>query len=234
MRKNASSTFPHELIQIIWSMTNRSFITWNRNHCSSVIFNIQEGLMQGTVNSPELFNIFTKSIPLLFNLNSGNNTYATTFADDLIILVGDKNPSVVQNKLQNIVNRIDLHYKNWNLKINPSKCETILFHKLLRFLSKKIWNEIKLFEISFTNTITHIIDHKKSVKYLGVQLDYLFRFNLHIQTQLEKAKKSFKAYSRIFYNKILTPKAKIICYLLLIRLLITYASPIWWNMSARI
>ena len=35
----------------------------------------------------------------------------------------------------------------------------------------------------------HTIEHKKEVRYLGVQLDYLLRLTTHINTQLYKAKK---------------------------------------------
>ncbi|KAL7292265.1 hypothetical protein TKK_0013878 [Trichogramma kaykai] len=54
----------------------------------------------------------------------------------------------------------------------------------------------------------------------------------HIDTQLKKAQTAFRALSNLFHNKYLNHKAKIICYLLLIRPTITYASPIWWNCSA--
>ena len=55
--------------------------------------------------------------------------------------------------------------------------------------------------------------------------------NKHIQTQLEKARKSFFANSRIFYSDYLFPKIKIICYMLLIRPILTYGCPIWYNIS---
>lgn len=76
------------------------------------------------------------------------------------------------------------------------------------------------------------ISHRKIVKYLGFNIDYFMRLHQHIDIQLIKAKKAFKANSRLFHNRNLSKKAKIICYLLLIRLIITYAAPIWWNTSA--
>ncbi|OXU19415.1 hypothetical protein TSAR_016630 [Trichomalopsis sarcophagae] len=56
--------------------------------------------------------------------------------------------------------------------------------------------------------------------------------NTHVITQLNKAKKAFKKYSRLFFSKTLNARCKVICYLLLIRPIITYAAPIWWNISA--
>ncbi|OXU20515.1 hypothetical protein TSAR_004111 [Trichomalopsis sarcophagae] len=200
---------------------NRKFVTYNGDKISSLLFDIIEGLMQDTVHSPELFNIFTYNIPILFRLNKGN-TYSVAFADDSIILVADKSPSVVESKLEYLVNKVNQHYSLWNLRINPSKCETILFDKPLRFLTSKIRTEIKNFK------------HKKVVKYLGVQLNYLLRLNIHVNTQLNKAKNAFRAHRRLYFNKSMPEKAKVICYLLLIRSILTYAVPVWASLAEKL
>lgn len=74
--------------------------------------------------------------------------------------------------------------------------------------------------------------HKNIVKYLGVNLDVLMRLSKHINIQLDKAKKAFKANSKLFFSKSLNPRAKVICYMLLIRLILTYAAPVWFYFSA--
>ncbi|XP_046835605.1 uncharacterized protein LOC124431579 [Vespa crabro] len=79
-----------------------------------------------------------------------------------------------------------------------------------------------------TNELTEI-PKKRIVKYLGVHIDHLLKLNKHYSVQLDKAKKAFKLNSRIFYSKNLTTKAKIICYGLLVRSILTYAVPILWN-----
>ena len=167
--------FPPDLIRLIWNMTtDRTFVTWNGDNVSSQIFNIIECLMQGTVNSPSLFNIYTYKVPSLFNANRNIKIYSSAFADDFIILVADKHPSNIQSKLENLVNKISEFYLNWNLKINPSKCETILFHKPLNTLGNNIRTEINRFSISIKiNNIEYSIAHKKEARYLGVILDYL-------------------------------------------------------------
>ena len=137
--------YPRDFIQLVWDMIqHRSFVTYNGNAISTLTFNIIEGLMQGTVNSPELFNIFTYNIPMLSDLNS-NNTHSVAFADDFIMLVADKNPEIIQNKLENLLNNINHQYNLWNLRINLSKCETILFHKPLRYLPPTTRSKIKNF-----------------------------------------------------------------------------------------
>ncbi|CAD6245424.1 GSCOCG00013698001-RA-CDS [Cotesia congregata] len=52
--------FPTKLILLIYDMIHgKSFITWDGINFSTLVFNILEGLQQGTVTSPALFIIFT-------------------------------------------------------------------------------------------------------------------------------------------------------------------------------
>ncbi|KAI4475151.1 hypothetical protein M0802_015265 [Mischocyttarus mexicanus] len=81
---------------------------------------------------------------------------------------------------------------------------------------------------------TLVIPQKKTVKYLGVTLDYLLRLNKHHSIQLNKAKIAIKANSRIFYNSNLEARSKIICYPLLIRPILTYAVLVLWNMGSTV
>lgn len=226
--------FPRGLIRMIWSMTqDRKFRTWDGEYFSSKFFEITEGLMQGTVNSPLLFIIFTFNIPHLFGLNSGNATYSASFVDDFVFLVADKNPAVVQEKMEILANKISDHYKNWNLLPNVSKYEVFLCHRPLNTMGSNKRNVIKNFHIQITdNDREHVIHAQKNVTYLGFKFDYLMRSNDHVLNQLEKAKKVFRKHSNLFFSKSLAHRAKIICYLLLIRPIITYAAPIWWNISA--
>ena len=109
----------------------------------------------------------------------------------------------------------------------------MIFHKPLRYLTQSTRDKIKNFEITINiDNIQHLVPHKKIVKYLGVKIDYLMRMNEHIITQLKKASDSFKSLCRLFLCKDLDARAKVICYQLLVRPIITYASPIWWNTSA--
>lgn len=68
-----------------------------------------------------------------------------------------------------------------------------------------------------------------TVNYLGVNIDHLLRLNEHHRIQLNKAKEVYRKHYNLFYSKGLQPKAKIICYQLSIRLIITYSAPLWWN-----
>lgn len=112
------------------------------------------------------------------------------------------------------------------------KCETILFHKPLRLITSSHRAGFREFQVEATVPRTNdrvAIPHKRIVKYLAFYLDDLIRGNAHPDTQLIKARKSFQSYSRIFFNRMLTNRTKIILYTVLIRPIITYAAPVWWN-----
>ena len=156
------------------------------------------------------------------------------FADDIVVYLAGNRINNVRNGLEEAVEKITRYFITWNLRINPSKCETILFRKPLAKLSSKVKAGSKDFSITALVPGTNeriTVPHKKVVRYLGVQIDYLLRGNRHADIQLEKANRAYLANSRAFRNKYLSPKAKTILYMLLVRPIITYAAPIWWNFN---
>lgn len=107
----------------------------------------------------------------------------------------------------------------WNLRINPDKCETILFRRPLTNVNARRRAQINDSQLSTEHPDTKElieVPHKNIVKYLGIHLDHLMKLNSHVNIQLEKAKKAFQANRRIFYNRNLYPTAKIISYQLVV------------------
>ena len=128
--------FPTHLIKILWnSLHNKQFLVADGDLVSTKAFSIENGLQQGTVNSPILFNIFMSDLLHLFDLNSGGNCHALAFADNLLIYINDKYPSIIQKQLQNLFNKIADFFHTWKLKINEDKCETILFRPYISMTS---------------------------------------------------------------------------------------------------
>lgn len=83
-------------------------------------FNLTNGLQQGTVNAPILFNLF-----ILDLLNKIDNIIA--FADDIVIYHSDKTIDDINRNLQLKYNIVEEFATNWHLKLNTNKCESILF-----------------------------------------------------------------------------------------------------------
>ena len=175
--------FPKPLIYIIWdSISQKSFKTWNCTTFSTEEFYITEGLQQGTVNSPILFNIYTRNVLTLPGFKNNGPTSSIAFADDVIIYTSGRHPPAIQNALETEVEKVNQWYIKWNLRLNPNKCETILFRRPMMQLSRLNQTNINHFKIEATvpgSLQKTTIPHKKLVKYLGVHLDYLLRGNKH-------------------------------------------------------
>ncbi|CAH1384682.1 unnamed protein product, partial [Tenebrio molitor] len=71
-----------------------------------------------------------------------------------------------------------------------------------------------------------------SVKYLGVHLDSRLTFHTHVNKTLEKARKTFNALFPLMNKKSkLSKQNKIKIYKTIIRPVVTYAAPVWCNIS---
>lgn len=231
--KLLKKNFPLHLVKMIWSMLHgKKFLTCDGHLCSSKSFLVTNGLQQGTVNSPMLFNLYTCDLLALFGLNSDANKKAIAFADDLLIYAYDRKVSTVQGLVQDLFNKIKGYFHSWKLKINTSKCESILFKPKLKLACVDVRRNWRKFKIKEAGPNGREIPHKAAVKYLGITIDENVNFNKHVTTQLQKAKKAFKVCSRLFYNKNLCTRVKTLCYLLLIRPVLTYGAPIWFNINA--
>lgn len=119
--------YPIQPIRLVYNMVHQKKFFVAHNDAMSAIYNIEEGLQQGTVNSPLLFLIHTSNVLNSFQLNSGNNTHSIAYADDLILYVAGDRSCGVRTILEELVNKTNDFYTTWNLKMNPTKCETILF-----------------------------------------------------------------------------------------------------------
>lgn len=130
--------FPTPIIRMIWNMiNNKKFRVIGNGNLISKCFDITEGLQQGTINSPCLFNIFTAHMIDAHNLNNNNNTYSIAYADDRIIYVAGKDAYDINKKLNPLIKKVNDMYSMWNLRVNPLKSETILFRNVKKNMSKK-------------------------------------------------------------------------------------------------
>ena len=109
--KMIKKNFPEYLIKIVWDMvTNKTFIMTDGSHTSSKEFSIENGLQQGTVNSPLLFSIYNNDLLNLFNLNTSTHKRSIAFADDLIIYVTGRKTKTIRTELQELFNKISDYY----------------------------------------------------------------------------------------------------------------------------
>lgn len=209
----------------------RYFCTASGNVASPTLDLINNGLQQGTINSPILFTIYTCDLLNLFG-SDRTGCILLAFADNLIVYKADKTPEKVRESLQLATDKIFRLYKQWKLKVNTDKCEAILFRPFYKIASQAILRQYKNFEIRESVKGGERIATKMQVKYLGILLDNRLLLNKHPLQQLEKVRKVFMANANLFYLKGLNSKVKLICDQLLVRPTLTYGYEIWYNVGA--
>lgn len=129
--------YPDHLIKIIWSMlVGREMFISLSDEVSSREYTLNNGLQQGAVNSPILFNIFICNLLRIYGLNNENCKHGIGFADDLVIYVSNGSLFEAQTSLEKMFRKINEFFGAWKLKCNLEKCETILFRPLIDDLKK--------------------------------------------------------------------------------------------------
>ena len=78
--------------------------------------------------------------------------------------------------MQALVNEVFEYFQKWKQKMNPNKCELILFREPLKNGPPNLIRNWKKLNVKIENTI---IKTNSNVKYLGIQLDDKLNYNIH-------------------------------------------------------
>jgi hypothetical protein len=202
-----------KLVIILKNMLYNRMFRVHLNEDQSRWRNINNGLVQGSVLSPILFNLYTND-----SLNIRSRRFI--FADDWAIAIRAKTFEEAQSILEDDLQIINNYFTENRLKMNPSKTEVCAFHlnnkEAKRELVVKL-NGIKLY-------------HNFNPKYLGITLDRSLNYNNHIQ------KTSLKMRTRINIIQKLagtswgaSPDVLRTSVLGLVISVADYGSPIWMN-----
>lgn len=131
-----------------------------------------EGLPQGSPLSPSLFNIFVSDLPRAVTVKG---TFVFQFADDTAILAVGASEASTINKIEAASAQLLRYFERWKMSANTNKTEVML-------LGKKTAKQ-EVVRIGKSK-----VRMKRSVRYLGVEIDRRLTFEGHVKRRAGLAK----------------------------------------------
>ena len=168
--KLAQTVKNNTVVRIIQSVLNnrRFFVEMNGKRSR---WRIQKnGLPQGSVLAPMLFNIYTNDQPQF------NNIRRFIYADDLCITTQSNSFTTIERKLTGALKLLSTFYKQWFLNADPGKTQVCVFHLDNHQAHRKL-------KIRWEGKLLANPDYPV---YLGVTLDRTLSFREHTRKLKEK------------------------------------------------
>jgi len=152
----------HMIMEIV---SNRSFTLNIGNGQRSRLRRLKNGVPQGSVLAPLLFNIYTSNLPATIS-----RKYA--YADDLAIMHAEGDWQAVEGALNKVMETLGEYLQSWKLKLRITKTVSAVFH----LNNKEAKRELK---VNFNNETLPIYSEPK---YLGVMLDRSLTYRRHLES----------------------------------------------------
>ena len=158
---------------------NRIFTLTTGNGKRSRLRRLKNGVPQGSVLAPLLFNIYIFRLPTTVSRN-----YA--YADDLAIMHADGDWQEVEGVLTKDMASVGEYLQTWKLKLSTTKTVSAAFH-----LNKKAKRELK---VKYNN---ETLPFCSEPKYLGVTLDRSLTYRPHLESLRKKLTSRFTLLRRL-------------------------------------
>uniref|UniRef100_A0A3B1KFH3 Reverse transcriptase domain-containing protein n=1 Tax=Astyanax mexicanus TaxID=7994 RepID=A0A3B1KFH3_ASTMX len=121
----------HMVSFIMEILSNHSFRLHTSNGQSSRMRRLRNGVPQGSVLAPMLFNIYIHDLPL-------TTSWKYSYADDLAILFSNRSWEAVEEGLSKDMEILCSYLKNWCLKLSVDKTVTTMFQFYNKDATRKI------------------------------------------------------------------------------------------------
>lgn len=174
---------------------------------------IRQGVPQGGVLSPTLFNLYMCAIP---EPPSGINLLS--YADDCTLLASGPDIEELSRKLNSYLNILNNWFVNRSLSLSKAKSSATLFTSW----TKEVGTQLN---IKIDNERIPTTSHPKI---LGVTFDQLLTFNAHskqIRSRLKTRNNALKCIAGSTWGK--QKETIVTAYKTICRPLINYAAPVW-------
>ena len=153
----------HMVRMIMELVGNRSFTLTTSDSNQSRLRRLKNGVPQGSVLAPLLFNIYTYDFPSMISRKFA-------YTDDLALLHSSENWKDLEGTFSQDMSTLSAYLQTWRLKLRHTKSMTSVFHLNNREAKRelKVYNNGRLLPFCPTPT------------YLGVKLDRLLTFRQHL------------------------------------------------------
>jgi hypothetical protein len=137
----------------------------------SSVRTLQNGLPQGSVLSPILFNVYTADLPT-------TKSRKFIYADDIGLVAQENSFEGLENTLNKDLQHMEEYFQKWYLKPNPTKTVSTAFHLNNREAQRTL-------NVTFCSKR---ISHQNAPRYLGVRLDRALTYRQHLEGLRDKLK----------------------------------------------
>ncbi|XP_068150177.1 uncharacterized protein [Drosophila tropicalis] len=175
-------------------------------------YSISAGVPQGSVLGPVLWNSMYDGV-LRLNFDPGTRIFG--FADDIAVVLTEKELAVAEQKCNSAIATIGRWLSVAGLELAAHKTEAVLISS-----RKKV--ETASIEVG-GKTITS----KRAIKYLGVMLDTRLCFREHLEYTCQKALSSARALARTMLNTRGPKQERRLLLTSVTKSISLYAAPVW-------
>ena len=159
------------LLHLLNNMLSDRLIKVYLGRKESSFRHLNDGLPQGSVLAPLLFNVYTADIPTTLSRKF-------IYADDIALAVQRKDFRPAETTLTSDLTTLNNYFRTWKLKPNPTKTEVACFHlnnQLANYKLNVLFDGVPL-------------KHNDNPQYLGVTLDRSLTFKSHLKKTAAKVR----------------------------------------------
>lgn len=154
----------HMVKFIMETLSNRSFILQTSSGQRSRLRRLRNGVPQGSVLSPMLFNIYIHDLP-----DTSSRKYG--YADDLAIMLRRPTWKAMEDGLNKDMGTLVAYLRRWRLQLSIGKTVAAAYHLSTREAKREL-------EVRVDNKRLEV---QQAPKYLGVRLDRTLTFRQHLE-----------------------------------------------------